>query len=289
MLIKTSGDQNQKSDLAGFGFQGVFVKELEEALLANQIDIAIHSLKDVPHQIPEGLELSCFFKRELPNDVLIAKVDSLEALRQGALIGTGSPRRILQLKKIRPDFRFAPLRGNIDTRLSKVEQGEFDAIILAAAGLNRLGMHPKISQIIPVEQMLPAIGQGLLCAESRTDNFEIQNLMHQISNAEGTLCAHAERDFMQRTGGGCKVPMAALAELKKGQLSLEALIIHPENANLFVRQQINFSTPKYSDSEMSDWVKTFRSKCNALKIPFPADLPDHYLLNSGGWLRADSD
>jgi len=209
--IETRGDKDQHTPLATLPGTGLFVKELEAALVRGEIDLAIHSLKDVPYEIAEGCELF-YLEREDPRDALITPHASLEALPQGALVGTGSPRRIAQLRAARPDLRFMDLRGNLDTRLKRLDNDEYDAIVLACAGLSRLGWNDKIRQRLDPDICLPAFGQGILALECLTGRRDVVAILEKACDPDAKLAAETERELMRALGGGCKTALAALAE-----------------------------------------------------------------------------
>lgn len=241
--IKTTGDKILDVPLAQVGGKGLFVKEIEEALLRQEADIAVHSMKDVPTEFPEGLHLAVICAREDPRDALIVgrkSISSLSAfpqgeqgenaksliynLPQGARVGTSSLRRACQLLSIRPDLRIGQLRGNLDTRLRKLDEGQFDAIILAAAGIIRLGLHHRITEILPFEVSLPAIGQGAVGIECRTHDTFIHTLIMPLNHSETDICVRAERAFLQRLEGGCQVPIAAHARMIDGAIIMDGLV-----------------------------------------------------------------
>lgn len=234
--IKTTGDKILDVPLAKVGGKGLFVKEIEEALLRHEADIAVHSMKDVPTEFPEGLHLAVVCKREDPRDALIIseklKVKSekrkikslLYSLPKCARIGTSSLRRSCQLLNIRPDLKIEQLRGNLDTRLRKLDEGQFDAVILATAGVKRLGLKNRITEILPFKISLPAIGQGAIGIECRIDDEFIRNLIAPLNHPETSLCVKTERAFLKRLGGGCQVPIAAYAKLDKGRVKMDALV-----------------------------------------------------------------
>jgi hydroxymethylbilane synthase len=222
--FSTMGDQITDKPLVSFGGTGVFVKELENALLENKADLAIHSLKDVPSNIPNGLELVCFPKRELTNDLFLTNNNmSIFDMPQGFKCGTGSPRRIIQLMKLRPDAQFADLRGNIDTRLRKLEENQYDAIILAAAGMNRLGKTFLKSAILSVEDLLPAVGQGAIAIECRADDKRTIAAVRKINDEATEIAVKTERVFMAVIEGGCKFPLAAYATVSGNKVLLDVL------------------------------------------------------------------
>ncbi len=221
----TKGDVILDSPLAKIGGKGLFVKELENALLTQEADIAVHSMKDVPMQFPEGLGLAVICQREDPRDAFVShSYRTFAELPQGAVVGTSSLRRQCQLKALRPDLDIRSLRGNVGTRLSKLDNGDYDAIILASAGLIRLGLADRIASFIDVEQSLPAAGQGAVGIECRTDDVQVQALLAPLADAETTYCVRAERAMNNHLQGGCQVPIGGYAVLQQGQLYLRALV-----------------------------------------------------------------
>ncbi|MBW1720174.1 MAG: hydroxymethylbilane synthase [Deltaproteobacteria bacterium] len=229
----TKGDKILDVPLAQVGGKGLFVKEIEDALLKKEADIAVHSLKDVPAELPEGLEVSIFPDREDPKDALISRDGlRLEELPEGARIGTSSLRRIAQLKNARPDFEVVSLRGNIDTRLRKLDEGQYDAILLAAAGLRRLGLEQRIIQLLEPEVMLPAVGQGALGIEFRSMDTEVKRILDSIHHEETSICVRAERAFLLKLEGGCQVPIGAFAQLKEEILELEGMVGDEAGTNI---------------------------------------------------------
>ncbi len=229
--IKTTGDKILDVPLAKVGGKGLFVKEIEEALLRQEADIAVHSMKDVPTEFPAGLHLAVICKREDPRDAFISqtqdpefKIQKFKDLPEGAVIGTSSLRRSCQLLNIRPDLRIAQLRGNLDTRLKKLDEGQFDAIILAAAGVKRLGWHERITEVLPPGISLPAIGQGAVGIECRAGDDFINTLIMPLNHLETSVCVRAERVFLKRLEGGCQVPVGAYARLIDGKVVMEGLV-----------------------------------------------------------------
>jgi len=229
--IKTTGDKILDVPLAKVGGKGLFVKEIEEALLRHEADIAVHSMKDVPTEFPEGLHLAVVCKREDPRDAFISqiqnakfKIQKFKDLPSHAKIGTSSLRRSCQLLNIRPDLKIEQLRGNLDTRLRKLDEGQFDAVILATAGVKRLGLKNRLTEILPFKISLPAIGQGAIGIECRIDDEFIRNLIAPLNHPETSLCVKTERAFLKRLGGGCQVPIAAYAKLDKGRVKMDALV-----------------------------------------------------------------
>jgi hydroxymethylbilane synthase len=231
--IRTSGDRFQTASVAQIGAEmgtkGVFIKELEDALLAGEVDLAVHSMKDVPTEIPAGLAFPALPSREDPRDCLISQNgDTLANLPSGARIGTSSLRRQAQLRHYRADLDVIDLRGNVDTRMRKVAAGDFDAIILAVSGVTRLGARDKVTEIIPSEIMLPAVGQGALGIETREEDEETSKLVEALNDAETQACVTAERALLHELEGGCQVPLGAWARLVKGELQLEACLLSPD-------------------------------------------------------------
>ena len=221
----TKGDVILDTPLAKIGGKGLFVKELENALLEKCADIAVHSMKDVPMQFPKGLGLSVICKREDPRDAFVSnKYQSLDELPQGSIVGTSSLRRQCQLKQLRPDLDIRSLRGNVGTRLTKLDNGDYDAIILAAAGLIRLGMPNRITSFIETTQFLPAAGQGAVGIECRTDDAAVQALLAPLADPETTACVLAERAMNAHLQGGCQVPIGGYAVLENGHIYLRALV-----------------------------------------------------------------
>jgi len=223
--IKTTGDKIQDAPLAKIGGKGLFVKEIEEVLLQKRIDLAVHSIKDVPTEFPKGLHLSVITKREDPRDVLISKDGKpLKDLPQGAKIGTSSLRRQAQLLHFRSDFELIPLRGNLDTRLKKLKTMNLDAIVLALAGVKRLGFEEEITEIIPPEVSLPAIGQGALGIETRMADKEVEGQIRFLNDQGSSIAVSAERAFLNKLEGGCQVPIAAFARIVGATLQIDGLV-----------------------------------------------------------------
>jgi hydroxymethylbilane synthase len=216
VAMRTEGDRRASARLADIGGKGLFVREIEDALLAGRVDVAVHSLKDLPAELPEGLELAAFPRREDPRDVLVTRTGArLDALPAGAVIGTSSLRRRAMLLAARPDLAVAPLRGNVDTRLGKLAAGECDGVVLAAAGLLRLGLAPAGVQPLDVETFVPAVGQGILAVETRADDARTRGLLARMDDADTRACARAERSYLRRLGASCNTPMAAHATLDR--------------------------------------------------------------------------
>ena len=242
-IIKTTGDVKSEP-LSVIGGKGVFTKELEDALLDGRIDIAVHSLKDLPTILPDGLAISAICEREDPRDALVMRADlnfaeaSLLSLPERAVIGTSSQRRLAQLKALRGDVTVNDLRGNVDTRIRKLDEGQYDAVILASAGLLRLGLEDRISARIPIDQMLPAVGQGAIAIETRSDNEFAVDTTSRLDHRETRLACLAERAFLRGLGGGCQLPIAAHAILDEGVLVLDGLVARPDGSEIW-RDQLS--------------------------------------------------
>jgi hydroxymethylbilane synthase len=236
--MTTQGDKILDVPLAKIGGKGLFVKELETALLTENADIAVHSMKDVPMDLPEGLILGAIMEREIPFDAFVSnKFSSLAALPQGAIVGTSSLRRQSQLMACRPDLDIRSLRGNVNTRLGKLDTGEFDAIILAAAGLTRLGFQERIRQIIVAETMLPAVGQGVLGIECRARDARTLALIQPLIDPQTDTCIRAERAFNHRLQGGCQVPIGGYATLEGSTLLITGLVASLNGAEVILERQ----------------------------------------------------
>jgi hydroxymethylbilane synthase len=226
-VIRTTGDKITDVPLAQVGgTKALFTKEIEEALLAKRVDLAVHSLKDLPVQLPPGLIVGAMPAREDPHDVLIARRgERWDKLAPGARVGTSSLRRQLQLKRLRSDLHIEPLRGNLDTRLRKLDEGRYDAIVVALAGLKRMGWADRATQIFSAEEMVPAIGQGALAIEVREDDAEVRNALAGLRDPATEAATEAERSFLARLGGGCQVPLAAHARVKGEALHLVGVVV----------------------------------------------------------------
>ena len=236
--MTTKGDQILDRSLSKVGGKGLFVKELEVALEEGRADLAVHSLKDVPMDLPAGFALGCVLEREDPRDALVSpQYASLDALPQGAVVGTSSLRRVVLLRALRPDLRIEPLRGNLDTRLRKLDEGQYDAIVLAAAGLKRLGLADRIRQVFDPAQMLPAAGQGALGIEVRSDRADLLAMLEPFAHHATWLAVSAERAVSRAMGGSCSMPLAAHATLDGAVLRLDAAWGDPQAATPLVRAQ----------------------------------------------------
>jgi len=223
--MSTQGDKLLDAPLATVGGKGLFIKELEHALLAGDADIAVHSLKDVPMDIPAGLVLAAFLARGDPHDGLVCDTcDTLAALPPGTRVGTSSLRRQCQLLAVRPDLRVATVRGGVHTRLAKLDAGDFDALILAVSGLRRLGLGERVAEVLAPETILPAVGQGVLAIECRQGDERVASLIATLHDADSAVRVGAERAMNQRLGGGCQVPIAGFAELDGEDVTLRALV-----------------------------------------------------------------
>lgn len=239
--IRTSGDHFQTGSVALVGMKGVFIKELEDALLAGTIDLAVHSMKDVPTEIPDGLAFPAIAKREDPRDCLVSREPrKLMDLPVGARVGTSSLRRQAQLRHHRPDLHLLDLRGNVDTRLKKVAAGGFDAVILALAGVKRLGASDRVTEILCTEIMLPAVGQGALGIETRSTDNGTSKLVAEMDDADARACITAERALLRELEGGCQVPLGALARRERDELFVEACVFSSDGKD-FVRRELRGS------------------------------------------------
>ncbi len=236
-VIKTTGDKITSVALAKVGTKGMFTKEIEEALADRHVDLAVHSLKDVPTDLAPEFELAAIMKREDPRDALISvKFSGLEELPQGAKVGTSSLRRQCQLKAVRPDLEVFPLRGNVDTRLRKLESGEYDAIILAAAGVHRLGLDTHVRSRISADIMCPAVGQGALAIEIRQGDQQTKALLAFLNDDDTYAAIECERALLGSMGGGCQVPIGAYAEKRADQLFLRAMVGRPDGSEVLREQ-----------------------------------------------------
>ncbi len=238
IIIKTTGDQRQDVPLGAMAGKGVFVREIEAALLRNEIDLAVHSAKDLQSSDPEGLTLAAFCERADPRDALVSPHGSLDALPEGARVATGAPRRVAQLRWHRPDLQFVEIRGNVDTRLAKLERGDADALILACAGLDRLGRSDVITERLSKEISLPQVGQACVAVQCRADDSHTYTLVGEACDHAPTRAAVvAERAFLARMGGGCTAPVAAHAQWTEDGLSLTALVAHPEGTAVLTTEK----------------------------------------------------
>lgn len=232
-IIHTTGDKITDVALAKVGTKGMFTKEIEEALAAGRVDLAVHSLKDLPTELPQGFEIAAITERQDPRDAFCSRhYSGMEDLPHGARVGTSSLRRQAQLKAIRPDLDIHPLRGNVDTRLRKLEQGDYAAIILASAGLKRLDKTELIRQIMPAGVMCPAAGQGALGLEIRAGEASTRDLLTFLDDPDARASTSCERALLDRLGGGCQVPIGAFCEVRNGKLHLESIVADPDGSRL---------------------------------------------------------
>jgi hydroxymethylbilane synthase len=233
-VITTSGDAEQSRPLADIGGKGLFVKEIEQALTDWRIDIAVHSAKDIPGRLPDGFVIAACLPREDPRDAFISpRAKTLAGLGYGAVVGTSSPRRQALVRRLRADLRVVPLRGNVETRLKKLEQGEVDATLLAVAGLRRLGRPQAATSILQVDEFLPAVGQGVIAIETRVDTARIRNLVAAIDDAPTATALAAERAFLAVLDGSCRTPIAGHARLTAAGLAFRGLIVRPDGSEAF--------------------------------------------------------
>lgn len=233
VIIKTTGDRITDRPLAMVGGKGLFVKEIETQLLENRIDLAVHSMKDMPGDLPDGLTIGAVPERENPFDVLISRDNTrLKDYRPGTVIGTSSLRRASQIMNLRPDVTVSNIRGNLDTRINKLKSGEYDAIILAAAGLIRLGRAGDITEYLNEVQMIPAAGQGALCVEIRENDGRIQPLMDRIDDPDTRTCVMGERSFLRHLGGSCHIPVACFGKLTENGITLTGLVASEDGTRI---------------------------------------------------------
>jgi len=239
-IIKTTGDRITDRPLAMVGGKGLFVKEIENALLSNDIDLAVHSMKDMPGELPKGLIIGAIPKRENPFDVLISKDNSLLCdYKKGSKIGTSSLRRASQIKHIRPDLIIESIRGNLDTRIKKLKAGDYDAIVLAAAGLRRLGQENEITEYLDETSMLPAVGQGALCIETRENDADIADIMKNLDHHNTHICVTGERAFLKQIEGSCHIPVACFGKIKGNDVLLTAVVASVDGKSLIKEQIIS--------------------------------------------------
>jgi hydroxymethylbilane synthase len=261
-IIKTTGDKITDVALAKVGTKGMFTKEIEEALAEGRVDVAVHSLKDLPTELPQGFELVAITKRVNPRDVFLSvKYDSVRSLPKGARVGTSSLRRQAQLKVVRPELDIHPLRGNVDTRMRKLEEGEYDAIILAAAGLTRLGKTQLVKETLTEDFMCPAAGQGALGIEIRAGDVEMRKHMAFLDDADARATTTCERALLNKLGGGCQVPIGAYAEVRNREVYLTAIVARPDGS-LILREHQTGKNPE----ELGELVGDILLQRGAVKI-----------------------
>jgi len=246
LTIRTTGDRMSHQPLPQInqmsGGKGLFTKEVEEALLDGRADFAVHSLKDLPTEIPEGLILAAVPRREDSRDALVSRTGApLNALPPGAVVGTSSIRRAAQLRRLRPDLRVEPLRGNLDTRLRKLHETELDAIVLAVAGMRRLGLDSLISEILAADVLYPAVGQGALGIEARANDQRTLQALAALEDTWARLCVTAERSLLKGLGGGCQIPIAATVERKDEAMELTAIVIRPDGSEFIQATELSAS------------------------------------------------
>lgn len=247
IIIKTAGDKMLHQPLTQIGGKGIFIKELEEALMERKIDLAVHSVKDVPTETPTGLFFPAVLRREDVRDCLVtAHGGTLATLRPGARVGTGSLRRQAQLLHVRPDLDLRELRGNVDTRLRKAQSGEYEAVVLAKAGLDRLGWSDRISEAISPEICLPAVGQGAITVESRVVDPEIAEVLRTLNHEETRNAVIAERALLAELQGGCQVPLGAWARMERQELVMEACVISPDGKE-YIRERASMEPERAED------------------------------------------
>ena len=239
--FSTEGDRNQRDSLSAIGGKGLFLKELENALVVGEADIAVHSMKDVPALLPLGLEIGAICKRDDASDALVSRADrSLEQLKDGSKIGTSSLRRRLQLSSMFPRFEYLDLRGNVDTRLHKLNSGEYDAIVLAVSGLNRLGLAEKITEKISTDLCLPAAGQGAIGIECRSDDSRVRDLIAPLDDQRSAICVTCERQVAIQLGADCSLPIAVFATLSDEEIHISSFV-GDEHSSLRIRKSITGS------------------------------------------------
>jgi hydroxymethylbilane synthase len=264
VIIKTSGDKQQMSPLSEIGGKGIFIKELEEALLEETIDLAVHSVKDVPTDTPSRLMFPAVCRREDVRDCLVAANGAtIASLRQGARVGTGSLRRQAQLRHSRPDLDVRDLRGNVDTRLRKVESGEYEAVMLAKAGLDRLGWSGRITETLSPEVFLPAVGQGAIAVECRLKDTEAAEVVAGLDDAESRTAIIAERSLLAALHGGCQVPLGAWARMERGELVMEACVCSVDGVQ-YIKQRAT-SSPEQA-AELGGRMATLLIEAGAQSI-----------------------
>ena len=264
-IVKTQGDVVQDAPLAKIGGKGLFTKELEQSLDAREIDFAVHSLKDLPVELPAGLMLAAYLTRECPNDALVSKDRrKLSEIPRNGTIATGSLRRKCQLLRYRPDVQIVDVRGNIETRLAKLTQNNWDGLILAYAALQRLGKTEVITEIIPAEVIYPAVGQGIIAVECRTESA-MAEFFAAINDHAAETCAIAERAFLQGLGGGCQVPVGVISTIRQGQLELAGVYL-PEDGKYWIKEKIIFDAgqPRVAGERLAEKIS---KKYHELRLP----------------------
>ncbi len=239
VVIATTGDRIQNRPLKEFGGKGLFTKEIEEALLAGEIHMAVHSMKDVPTELPDGLGIVCLLPREDPRDGFLSPIaDSLAALPSGAIVGSSSLRRVAQVRHVRPDLQVVDFRGNVNTRMRKLSEGVAQATFLACAGLNRLGLAERITAPVPVDVMLPAVAQAVIGIETRLDDAGIADFLAPLHHLDTAHCVAAERALLAALDGSCRTPIAALAELQDDSLTLRAQVLRVDGSEALATSRV---------------------------------------------------
>ena len=237
VIIKTTGDSMQQAPFSQIGGKGVFIKELEEALLEEHVDLAVHSVKDIPTEVPSRLCFPAVCRRDDTRDALVSgQGEALSRLRQGARVGTSSLRRQSQLRHVRPDLDIREMRGNVDTRLRKVESGEYEAVVLAKAGLDRLGMSVRITEVLAPDVCMPAVGQGAIAVQARLKDADLSDALAPLDDNETRQSIVAERALLGALQGGCQVPLGAWARFERNELAMDAVVCSPDGSN-YIRQR----------------------------------------------------
>ena len=260
--IKTSGDKIVDKPLSEFGGKGLFTKEIENALLSGEIDLAVHSAKDMATEIPAGLKISCFLVREDVRDAFISEqAFTLMDLPDGAVVGTSSLRRQAFVQNLRPDLRVVPFRGNVETRLQKLKNGDVDATLLAIAGLKRLGKVSVATSIFEADSLLPAVGQGAICIEIKQDNMRIQELLEPINHEHTAICVLSEREFLKELEGSCRTPIAGLARIAGQKIILKGAVLSADGQQKFeITREGNIDEPKKVGLEVAEEIRNVAGK-----------------------------
>jgi hydroxymethylbilane synthase len=261
VIIKTAGDKSQQASLTQIGGKGIFIKELEEALLEETIDLAVHSVKDIPTDIPSRLMFPAVCRRDDVRDCLVGS--ALANLRQGARVGTSSLRRQAQLRHLRSDLDLRDMRGNVDTRLRKVESGEYEAVMLSKAGLDRLGLSQRISEVLQPEVCMPAVGQGAIAVECRLKDTEAGDILAPLDDSETRTAIIAERALLSAVHGGCQVPLGAWARIERGELVMDACVCSVDGAQI-VRQTA--SAPPHQAAQLGEHMARLLIEAGAQSI-----------------------
>lgn len=280
VVIRTHGDLDLQRPLTQIGGSGVFVKEIEHALLDNHIDLAVHCLKDVPQCMPAGLKFCAFLERESPLDALIANC-SLQNLEVGSVVGTGSPRRVLQLRALRKDLQFRDVRGNLGARIARVENKEMGGLVLALAGLRRLGIAQRACEIFSPDDFVPAICQGVVAVQCRINYALSDELGKTLDHNLTRQAVVLERGFMEILGGGCRVPMGALAQKEPQGWSMRVMLANPRSSALW-KDKFYLQEPNIESLEFKEIIQTVRRQCKLKEIPMPDQVAEHDLMHFWG-------